>query len=217
MIKGTDHGTWDDICSNHGGQGYLVPGVYYAPEVTLNIFSMDLLEKQGFEVIYEHNRCSLVYMFNKSKKEKLDEDILRTKQNQYLEEYFESLANKDDLGGYLSVHIGQEFGTIGEILGLLPKGNGENLKRCYIQYLDVFTSYYKTARSPQQEYKSILKIPTRTIEEGKDRDCLMSHQWNFGETCAPTTGQKVKGRLEHFGIKLEHTKDGKDDQPGHIN
>ncbi|GJY29546.1 hypothetical protein Tco_0405313 [Tanacetum coccineum] len=140
MIKGTDHGTWDDIwyISNHtdkhlcythdffcnikeafivnklenqkkfiftygigeviiedGGQGCLVPRVYYAPEVTLNILSMDLLKKQGFEIIYEHNRCSLVYMFNNSKKERLDEDILRTRQNQYLEEYFESLANKD--------------------------------------------------------------------------------------------------------------------------
>nr|GEW72174.1 ARID DNA-binding domain-containing protein [Tanacetum cinerariifolium] len=291
-----------EVLIRDGGQGYLVPGVYYAPEVTLNIFSMDLLEKQGFEVIYEHNICSLVYMFNKSKKEKLDEDRLRTKQNQYLEEYFESLANKDvsikedliqikgniystkvntfneyvaflnlikqddvvsqewdiyrkkfdkvvkwfynyylekslpgpippiidgvkiylfdlyklveRLGGYLSVHFGQEFGTIGEILGL-PKGNKENLKRCYIQYLDVFTSYYKTARAPQQEYKSILKMPTRKIEAGKDRDCLMSHQ--FGKTCAPTAGQKGKGRLEHFGIKLEHAEDGKDDQPGHTN
>nr|GEZ91707.1 ARID DNA-binding domain-containing protein [Tanacetum cinerariifolium] len=184
MIIGTDHGTWDDIwyISNHtdkhlcykqdffynikeaftvnklndqmkllftygicevlvrdGGQGYLVPGVYYALEVTLNILSMDLLEKQGFEVIYEHNRCA-----------------------------FLNLIKQDDV-------------------------------------------------APQQEYKSILKMPTRKIEEGKDRDCLMSHQWNFGETCAPTAGQKGKGRLEHFGIKLEHIEDGKDDQPGHTN
>nr|GEX05035.1 ARID DNA-binding domain-containing protein [Tanacetum cinerariifolium] len=84
-----------EVLIRDGVQGYLVLGVYYAPKVTLNIFSMDLLEKQGFEVIYGHNRYSLVYMFNKLKKEKLDEDRLRTKQNQYLEEYFESLANKD--------------------------------------------------------------------------------------------------------------------------
>nr|GEW21913.1 hypothetical protein [Tanacetum cinerariifolium] len=50
--------------------------------------------------------------------------------------------------------------------------------------MDVFTFYYKTVRAPQQGYKSILKMPTR-IEEGKDRYCLMSHQWNFDETGEP--------------------------------
>ncbi|GKC55063.1 ARID DNA-binding domain-containing protein [Tanacetum coccineum] len=310
MIKGTDHGTWDDIwyISNHTDKHLnLQTGVYYAPEVTLNILSMDLLEKQGFEIIYEHNRCSLVYMFNNSKKERLDEDRLRTRQNQYLEEYFESLANKDvsmeedlirikgnlystkvqtfneyvaflnlikqddivnqewdifrnrfnkvvkwfynyyldrslpgpipptingvqihlfdlyklveGLGGYLSVHFCQEFDTIGEILGL-SKGNGEEIKRCYMNYLDVFTSYFKTARAPQQEYnggfnQTILKMPTREIEEGKDRDCLMSHQWDFSETGAPTgrtAVQKGKGKVEHFGVKLEDTEEGEDSQ-----
>ncbi|GJV44436.1 ARID DNA-binding domain-containing protein [Tanacetum coccineum] len=257
MIKGTDHGTWDDIwyISNHtdkhlcykqdffcnikeaftvnklenqkkflftygigeviiedGGQGCLVPGVYYAPEVTLNILSMDLLEKQGFEIIYEHNRCSLVYMFNNSKKERLDEDRLRTRQNQYLEEYFESLANKD---------VSMEEDLI-RIKGNLysTKGNGEEIKRCYMNYLDVFTSYFKTARAPQQEYnggfnQTILKMPTREIEEGKDRDCLMSHQWDFSETGAPTRRtavQKGKGKVEHFGVKLEDTEEGEDSQ-----
>nr|GEV28234.1 hypothetical protein [Tanacetum cinerariifolium] len=50
----------------------------------------------------------------------------------------------EGLGGYLSVCFGQEFGIIGEILGL-AKENGEEIKRCYINYLDVLTSYYKTA------------------------------------------------------------------------
>nr|GEW96798.1 hypothetical protein [Tanacetum cinerariifolium] len=50
--------------------------------------------------------------------------------------------------------------------------------------MDVLTSYYKTARAPQQGYKSILKMPTR-IEEGKDKYCLMSYEWNFDETGTP--------------------------------
>ncbi|GJQ91356.1 ARID DNA-binding domain-containing protein, partial [Tanacetum coccineum] len=116
----------------------------------------------------------------------------------------------EGLGGYLSVYFGQEFDTIGEILGL-SKGNGEEIKRCYIQYLDVFTSYFKTARAPQQGYNTILEESTRQIEEGKDRDCLMSHQWDFSETGAPTgrtartAVQKGKGKVEHFGVKLEDT------------
>nr|GEX09561.1 ARID DNA-binding domain-containing protein [Tanacetum cinerariifolium] len=195
-----------EVLIRDGGQGYLVPGVYYAPEVTLNILSMDLLENQKFDKVV---KWFYNYYLEKSLPGPIPLIIDGAKI--YL---FDLYKLVEGLGGYLSVHFGQKFGTIGEILGL-PKGNGKNLKRCYIQYMDVFTSYYKTARALQQEYKSILKTPTRKIKEGKDRDCLMSHQWNFGETCAPTAGQKGKGRLEHFGIKLKHTEDRKDDQPGH--
>nr|GEV67854.1 ARID DNA-binding domain-containing protein [Tanacetum cinerariifolium] len=142
MIKGTDHANWGDIwyISNQtykhlcykldsfcnikegfsvnklenqmkflftygigevlikdDGQGNLVPGVYYALEVTLNILSIDLLEKQGYEIKYEGNICSLVYMFNNKESQKFDEDRMRTMHNQYLEEYFESLdASMDE-------------------------------------------------------------------------------------------------------------------------
>ncbi|GJW44187.1 hypothetical protein Tco_0072986 [Tanacetum coccineum] len=44
----------------------------------------------------------------------------------------------EGLGGYLSVYFENEFGTIGEILGL-SKQDGEEIKRCYINYLDIFT------------------------------------------------------------------------------
>nr|GFA85527.1 hypothetical protein [Tanacetum cinerariifolium] len=55
MVKGTDQGHWDDICKlddqmkllftygvgevviKNGNEKYLIPGVYYAPEVTLNV------------------------------------------------------------------------------------------------------------------------------------------------------------------------------------
>ncbi|GKA64739.1 ARID DNA-binding domain-containing protein [Tanacetum coccineum] len=57
-----------EVLIKDDGQGYLVPGVYYAPEVTLNILSMDLLEKQGFEIKYDGNRCILVYMLTRKRK-----------------------------------------------------------------------------------------------------------------------------------------------------
>nr|GEW03658.1 ARID DNA-binding domain-containing protein [Tanacetum cinerariifolium] len=291
-----------EVVIKNDGQRYLKPGVHYAPEVTLNILSIDMLEKQGFEFLYENDRYKLEYMFKNQKGKNLDEDNLRQMQNNFLKKYFEFLDNKDTgmeedliriksniystkvqtfneyvtflnlikqdeimsqewdifrnkfdkvvkwfynyyiekslpglipptingvqihlfdlyklvegLGGYLSVYFGQEFGTIGEILGL-SKGNGENIKKCYIKYLDVFTSYYKTARVPQQEYESIFKNPTRKVEEDKDKKCLMSHPWDFGETCAPTANtavQKGKEELEHFGVKLEDKEEAKNSQ-----
>ncbi|PWA48528.1 bulb-type lectin domain-containing protein [Artemisia annua] len=57
----------------------------------------------------------------------------------------------EGLGGYLSVHFGKEFGTIGELIGL-SKQDGDELKKCYIKYLDIFTSYYKTARGPNRRW-----------------------------------------------------------------
>ncbi|GKD33621.1 ARID DNA-binding domain-containing protein [Tanacetum coccineum] len=115
-----------EVVIKDGGQGYLIPGVHYAPEVTLNILSMDLLEKQGFEITYENNRCSLGYMFNNTKNQKLDEDKMRTMHNKYLLDNFESLAKKDTSSEEDLIQI-KEFGIIGEILGL-SKENGEDIK-----------------------------------------------------------------------------------------
>nr|GEV38350.1 ARID DNA-binding domain-containing protein [Tanacetum cinerariifolium] len=117
----------------------------------------------------------------------------------------------EGLGGYLRLYFSQEFDTIGEILGL-SKGNREEIKRCYINYLDVFTSYFKTARAPKQGYKDILEESIRKVED-KDRDCLIPHQWDFGEAGAPIAKSAVlKGKetLEHFGVKLEDTRDSQD-------
>ncbi|GKE48528.1 hypothetical protein Tco_1479786, partial [Tanacetum coccineum] len=124
----------------------------------------------------------------------------KTKTNQYLDDYFERLdesqyRKKEEMVSFeedtnLS-EFGQEFGAIAEILGL-TRNDGEEIKKCYMTYLDVFTSYYKTARAPE--------VPIN-VEE--DSESLVSYQWNIGKTCAPIAVQKGKEKLEHFGIKLE--------------
>nr|GEX04721.1 hypothetical protein [Tanacetum cinerariifolium] len=82
-----------------------------------------------------------------------------------------------------------------KILGL-TKGDGEEIKRCYISYMDVFTSYYKIARAPH--------IPTKVKE---DSESLVSYQWNMDRTSAPKAVQKENEKLEHFRIKLEDETD----------
>nr|GEU91757.1 ARID DNA-binding domain-containing protein [Tanacetum cinerariifolium] len=108
----------------------------------------------------------------------------------------------EGLGGYLSVHFERQFGTIGEILGL-PKEEKEQVKACYVKYLDVFTSYFKTARVSHQDTCPIRGIPTQDVEE--DDGHLRSPQNGFEEKIAPniqTADMKNKGKLEHFGITL---------------
>ncbi|GJT01687.1 ARID DNA-binding domain-containing protein [Tanacetum coccineum] len=69
-----------EVLIEEGGKGLIVPGVFYAPEVTLNILSLELLEKQGFEVGYDGNRCTLSLMFKDKKVQNFDEDRMRKMQ-----------------------------------------------------------------------------------------------------------------------------------------
>nr|GEW00665.1 putative ribonuclease H-like domain-containing protein [Tanacetum cinerariifolium] len=162
------------------------------------------LEKGNRErMIDEMDKDDAVALMDDKEEDKKDEEA-----KIYL---FDLYKLVEGLGGYLSVYFSQEFDTIGEILGQ-SKGNGEEIKRCHISYLDVFTSYFKTTRAPQQGYKNILKESTRKVED-KDIDCLMSHQWDIGETGAPiakSTVLKGKETLEHFSVKLEDTRDSQD-------
>ncbi|GJT18303.1 ARID DNA-binding domain-containing protein [Tanacetum coccineum] len=96
------------------------------------------------------------------------------------------------MGGYLSVHFGQEFGAL-----------AKDIRKCYMVYLDVFTSYYKTARAPE--------VPANADEDSS----LESYQWSFGKTSAPLASQKGKEKIEHFGIKLEDKENCKEQQTAH--
>ncbi|GJY32978.1 ARID DNA-binding domain-containing protein [Tanacetum coccineum] len=263
-------------------QAYLIPGVYFAPEVSLNILSIDLLKQQGFEVVSEGDRYRLEYMFKEPTGNILDLNKLRQMQNNFLEDYFEGLnENKDGkidemvrieedmnssevhtfhefvaflnlikndelvskgldlyrdrfvkvlkwfynhylqrqlpgpippiihgipihlfdlyklleyMGGYLSVHFGQEFDALAEILGLTRK-DGEDIRKCYMVYLDIFISYYKTSSG----IRSSCKKRKRT------------------QVLSPTNGTYVKqrsstllftreGKLEHFWTSTKKKK-----------
>nr|GEX43843.1 ARID DNA-binding domain-containing protein [Tanacetum cinerariifolium]GEX43853.1 ARID DNA-binding domain-containing protein [Tanacetum cinerariifolium] len=84
-----------EVMIKNGDEKYLIPGVYYAPKVTLNVLPVEQLERQGIKIIYENNTCILIYMFSNPKDHKLNEDKLRTMQMEYLEKYFESLDQRD--------------------------------------------------------------------------------------------------------------------------
>ncbi|GKC28209.1 ARID DNA-binding domain-containing protein [Tanacetum coccineum] len=97
----------------------------------------------------------------------------------------------DCMGGYLSVQLGQEFGALAKILGL-TRSEGEDIRKCYMTYLEAFVSYYKTARAPKNPM----------IGE-EDLESLEEYQWNLGKEGASYAMEKGKERLEHFGIELE--------------
>ncbi|GJX29578.1 zinc finger, CCHC-type containing protein [Tanacetum coccineum] len=115
--------------------------------------------------------------------------------------------------GYLSVYFVREFGKIGEILDWSYRL--KEVRKCYINFLDVFTSYYKTARVPKQEHNTVLSMPTETVEKGKEYTCPAFHQCDFGDNQAPNkeaASTKGKEKIEHFGIILE---DARRDEDSH--
>ncbi|GKA81024.1 ARID DNA-binding domain-containing protein [Tanacetum coccineum] len=85
-----------EINMRYGNEILCIPGVHYAPEVTLNVLSESQLEAQGVELNYNNNRCRLSYMFKHPEACKFDEDKMKEKQNQYLEKYFDSIDPKGD-------------------------------------------------------------------------------------------------------------------------
>ncbi|GJT08932.1 ARID DNA-binding domain-containing protein [Tanacetum coccineum] len=79
----------------------VIPNVYYMPEITLNVLSMDQMENQGYVVSYERNKCGLRYMFDDEERtvdaqgdsEMIYEnsESMIAKHNQFLDEYFQSI------------------------------------------------------------------------------------------------------------------------------
>ncbi|GJT60904.1 ARID DNA-binding domain-containing protein [Tanacetum coccineum] len=159
----------------------------------LNLIKQDEIISQQWDTFRERFD-KVVRWFYKSYLEKPLPSPIPPKINGVQIHLFDLYKLIEGLGVYLSIYFGNEFGTIGEILGL-SKQDGEEIKRCYTNYLDVFTSYYKTAR-----------VPTKNVEEGNEDTCLTSHQCGFAEIKAPNmeaANRKGKEKIEHFGVKLE--------------
>ncbi|GKA84100.1 ARID DNA-binding domain-containing protein [Tanacetum coccineum] len=273
--------------------------IFLQSHVELGAYStlhyLELLEKQGFSVHYEGNRCSIIPMFKGKNISHFDEDKMRLMHNKYILDYFESIAEKEEgmqqdqvkikgsiystkvqtfndfvtflnlikndeiisqewdyfrnrfnkmikwffnhylerslpgslppiingveihlfdlyklienLGGYLSIHFSQTFDKIGEIMGL-PEGFGEEIRKCYMNYLEILTSTFKTARAPSKAQTGALLEPAKMAEI--DTGCLGTHHLKngvYGANWTKTAAPKGKEVIEHFGVKLEDTTD----------
>nr|GEX49707.1 ARID DNA-binding domain-containing protein [Tanacetum cinerariifolium] len=75
----------------NGDRTYMIPGVHYAPEITLNILSLGLLRQQGFKISSNGNRCTLAYMFKDKRGKDINLERMREQHNNYLEDYFDAL------------------------------------------------------------------------------------------------------------------------------
>nr|GEY34176.1 trihelix transcription factor ASIL2-like [Tanacetum cinerariifolium] len=102
----------------------------------------------------------------------------------------------ENMGGYLSVHFSQEFDMVGEIMGL-SKGNGEEIRKCYMNFLEILTSHFKTARAPRQGNMDTMLEPSK-----RDRECLGYHQGKIGEDGVDLRSATRQQKLELEKVRL---------------
>nr|GEY80155.1 ribonuclease H-like domain, reverse transcriptase, RNA-dependent DNA polymerase [Tanacetum cinerariifolium] len=87
-----------------------------------------------------------------------------------------------------------------------PKEMGKKIRRCYMHFLEILTSHFKTAKAPSKAHTGALLEPAFKAEI--DNGSLGIHQWKTGEHGANWTRSVVpKGKevIEHFGVQLEDT------------
>ncbi|GJY40854.1 hypothetical protein Tco_0428124 [Tanacetum coccineum] len=198
-----------EITRDNGNEILCIPGVHYAPEVTLNVLSESQLEAQGVELNYNNNRCRLSYMFKHPEACKFDEYKMKEKQNQYLEKYFDSIDPKGDYvlekttwdKAVKKDHTDTDFirmedkiypvkfGKIAEMLGL-PSEYGKEVKKCYNVYLDIVKCNYNTTRVPKVCEK---KKATVMAEEGCDQAYVEDQQDRVGLERKAQLRKKVCG------------------------
>nr|GEX76599.1 ARID DNA-binding domain-containing protein [Tanacetum cinerariifolium] len=80
-----------EVLIENGDRTYTIPGVHYAPKITLNILSLGLLRQQGYMANPFGDRCTLVYMFKDRRGKNINLDKMREQHNNYLEDYFDAL------------------------------------------------------------------------------------------------------------------------------
>nr|GEW22018.1 ARID DNA-binding domain-containing protein [Tanacetum cinerariifolium] len=103
------------------------------------------------------------------------------------------------MGGYISVQFEDDFEGLTELLGLERSDglDGLDIRRCYLDYLELFVSNYKAARSSN---------PTGGYE---DEGIRRFEDYHGDGNKDGSTAVKEKKRVKHFGITFEKEEEGK--------
>nr|GEW51226.1 ARID DNA-binding domain-containing protein [Tanacetum cinerariifolium] len=224
-----------EVLIMNGNKDYLIPGVHYAPEVTLNILSINLLKQQGFELVYEGNRCTLEYMFKNQHGRTIDVDKIRQRHNDYLDDYFESLDKemtdrKEKEPGIVEetntpvgvpIHLFDLYKLMDCMGGYLSVQFGQEfgalaeiLGLTRLDGEDIWKCYM-TYLEVFVSYYKIGRTPKNPMTGEEYMESLEEYQWNLGKKGESSAVKKEKERLEYFGIKLEEEEESKQQQPAY--
>ncbi|GJY42372.1 ARID DNA-binding domain-containing protein [Tanacetum coccineum] len=217
-----------EIVIKDGSNGYLIPGVHYAPEITLNILSINLLKQQGFDIIFEGDRCTLEYMFKKQKGHNMDVDKMRQRHNDYLDDYFESMdkertEREGEMPRLVEDTDSSEVYTFHGFVAFLDLIKKDDIiSKDWDAYRKIFDKVLIRNKnaidllgSPLSSYYNNSPSTKGPMRGGETAKCLEKTSWNIGKIGASNAAEKGKEKLEHFRIKLEEEEDCKQQQSTH--
>nr|GEU94969.1 ARID DNA-binding domain-containing protein [Tanacetum cinerariifolium] len=220
----------------NGDRTYTIPWVHYALEVTLNILSIGLLRRQGFEISSNGDRCTLAYMFKDRRGKNINLDRMREQHNNYLEDYFDALDRIANIERRIEqpyekkdedVEIGN-FHECVAFLDLIRKGGAlsnewefegdfeglaEVLGLERSNGLDIRRCYLDYLEPLVSNYKAA-RSSNPTGGYG-DEGIRRFEDYHGDGNKDGSTAAKEKGRVEHFGITLEKEEEGKCDVTAH--
>lgn len=112
----------------------IIPGVYYTPDISLNILSAKQLELQGLELTFKGNKCRPVPMFKHPQDCCFDPNKMKRRQNKYMEDFYklleESSLEKREEDQKNTISKQDEFiyvkGSMKKCIGRIPKEEPKN-------------------------------------------------------------------------------------------
>ena len=109
----------------------------------------------------------------------------------------------ENLGGYVSVTMGDNWGTLAQLQGLDIK-DGETVRNCYKTFIDLVVVYHETASVPWVE---------KSYEVGEaSKHCLAMDLQDQKDTRVKDGA--IESKKDHFGVKLEDENE-EDDNSSH--
>nr|GEW29375.1 ARID DNA-binding domain-containing protein [Tanacetum cinerariifolium] len=160
-------------------------GVHYAPEITLNILSMNLLKQQGFEIKFKEDRCTLEYMFKDQHRQNFDVNMMRKRHNDYLDDYFESLDSerterKEEVPRFVEDTNPLEVQSFNEFVAFLNLIKNDDVisrrwdtfRGRFDKVLKWFFNHYLEKQIPGPIPPIVQRIPIQLVDLYKLIDCM---------------------------------------------
>ncbi|GJS37840.1 ARID DNA-binding domain-containing protein [Tanacetum coccineum] len=104
----------------------------------------------------------------------------------------------DNLGGYLSVTLGDKWNTIASLQGLTNE-DGEAMKDCYRKFIDMVQVYYETAKKPWYEVKPKEDVVESSSGDAKVKDPQGKDKDEAGKEEAL---EKDKNKSTQFAVRM---------------
>nr|GEV69410.1 copia-type polyprotein [Tanacetum cinerariifolium] len=170
----------------------VIPCVLYTSETTLNILSIDQLEDQGYVVKYEHNKCSITYMFDdnngdtRSKEAQNHEEITNKDEEDHIHKETESMVMVKEIEAYNTSNV---RAAIKEKENRKATTRKEKRARCYV----CRKRGHMLWKCPNKKNRTIVEVPAKDNNSKKPTVMRTEEKLKYPEKIHVITDYMVEG------------------------